>query len=492
MKTLGIAFLAALAASIAACGGGTGGTGVTSGSGGTNAVSIGVMQTTNSVAVSTVNGVNFAVGNAQITIDGTSATPAALQSGMVAKILGQINDDGVTGTAQVVQVETEVRGTVQTHDSGAVPPVFTVVGQTVFVDDLTVFANFSSVTPTPSDAVAALQNGTSVVEVHGLRDASGNIFASRVELLAGPNALGDELRGTVAAAPAPTLTAFTLQNGTTTISVDFTGAMISPTGATVTANEIVEIHGSFNGMTFSATLVNVEDNAQFQHVAGEEYSIEGQVSGCAGVSPCASFSVGKQAVQTGLSTQFVNGTAADLADNITVEAEGHQFNGNALVAEKIEFQRPRVVLTGQVTAVTGTIVAGTGNTGSVTVLGNAVQITTLTDVRTNNAITTADRVEVRGFLDSTGAVVAEQIDDNPSGNPNRDTVQAVVTAVNGNVLTVLGINADVTHAAFEGVGTNTLTAFLAAITPGSTLVKLSGAFTASPNTMAVDEAELED
>jgi ABC-type cobalamin transport system ATPase subunit len=69
----------------------------------------------------------------------------------------------------------------------------------------------------------------------------------------------------------------------------------------------------------------------------------------------------------------------------------------------------------------------------------------------------------------------------------------VVTAVNGNVLTVLGINGDVTLATFEGAGPSTLTAFLAAITPGSTLVKLSGAFTAgSPSTMAVDEAELED
>jgi len=189
----------------------------------------------------------------------------------------------------------------------------------------------------------------------------------------------------------------------------------------------------------------------------------------------------------------VNGTAADLADNITVEAEGHQFAGNTLVAEKIEFQRARVILTGQVTTVTGTIVAGTGNTGLVTVLGNVVQITTLTDVRATGGITTADRVEVQGFVDGTGTVVAERIDDNPSGNPNRDTVQAVVTAVNGNVLTVLGIKADVTQAAFGGSGPNNLTAFLAAITPGSTLVKLSGVFAAgSPSTMAVDEAELEN
>src|SRR5215471_10245913 len=150
MKALRITVFAALAALLASCGGGTGGTGVTTPTP-SNAVSIGVM-TKGSVIV---NGVHFDDNAATIKIDDTSKTPADLQSGMVVRLRGEINDDRVTGTAQIVNVSTEVRGTVQTHNGTTVPPTFTVVGQTVFVDDLTVFANFGP-SPTPAGAVSQL------------------------------------------------------------------------------------------------------------------------------------------------------------------------------------------------------------------------------------------------------------------------------------------------------------------------------------------------
>jgi len=187
MKTpLLITLLIGALLALANCGGGTGGTGATNGS--TTAVSIGVM-TKGSIIV---NGVHFDDSTASIRIDDRAGTSAELQSGMVVKVRGQINDDRINGVAQQVKVENEVRGTVQTHDPAAVPPSFTVIGQTVLVDDLTVFANFSSPTITPSAAVAALDDGTSVVEVHGLRDSAGKIHASRVELVA-PGVNTDEL-----------------------------------------------------------------------------------------------------------------------------------------------------------------------------------------------------------------------------------------------------------------------------------------------------------
>src|SRR5215831_14319639 len=144
MKRLRIAVFAALTALLVSCGGGTGGTGVTS-TPPSNAVSIGVM-TKGSVIV---NGVHFEDNTATIQIDDTPKTPADLQSGMVVRLRGEINDDKVTGTAQIVNVSTEVRGTVQTHNAATIPPTFTVVGQTVFVDDVTVFANFGA-SPTPA------------------------------------------------------------------------------------------------------------------------------------------------------------------------------------------------------------------------------------------------------------------------------------------------------------------------------------------------------
>ena len=479
LSTLLIGALLALAS----CGGGTGGTGATGGS--TNGVSIGVM-TKGSIIV---NGVHFDDSTATIRIDDRAGTSAELQSGMVVKVRGQINDDRINGVAQQVEAESEVRGTVQTHDSAAVPPSFTVIGQTVLVDDLTVFANFSSPTIAPSVAVAALDDETSVVEVHGLRDSAGKIRASRVELIA-PGVNIDELRGTISGLSGST---FTL-NG---VTVDFSGATITPTGATLANGQPVEVHGSFNSnsMTFVATRVDREDleDVQFEHAAGEEFEIEGQVSGCGTSNPCTSFSVGSQAVQANANTRFENGSAADLADDVRVEAEGHQFSGTTLIAEKIEFKRTRVILTGAVTAINGTI----PGTGTITVLGKTVQITTLTEVVTNDSITTADRVEVRGFVDSGGNIVAERVDDNPGGG-NKDIVQARVTDEVGTTLTLLTINADLSTAnQFSDTNELPITraAFLAAVTPaapGGTLVKVKGTFNSGTNTIAVEEAELEN
>ncbi len=487
MNTLRFVLSALLAAFIVAgCGGGTGGTGVTNG-GPTNAVSIGVMAKGSVI----VNGVHFDDSTANIQVENHAGNSNDLQNGKLVKVRGQINDDRVTGVARQVKVEPEVRGTVQTTNPSAVPPSFTVGGQIILVDDLTGFANLPA---SPSAAVGALVGGTSVVEVHGLRDANGSIHASRVELLSA-NPFGDELRGTVVS---PTATTFTLRNGAVDVSVSYTAGAVFPTGATLSAGQAVEVHGSFTGTTtFTATRVDIEDleDVQFEHAAGEEFEIEGQVSGCGSANPCTSFSVGNQAVQTNASTRFENGSTADLGDGVRVEAEGHTFSGSTLVAEKITFKRTRVILTGAAT-VTGLI----PGSGTLQIFGKSIQITSFTEIDQTGGITSGEQVEVRGFIDSNGNIVAERIDDNPSGG-NKDIVQARVTAESGNVLTLLvGINADLTGAT-QFSDTNelpiTLTAFLTAVTPaaapaGGTLVKVKGTFNSGNNTIAVEEAELEN
>jgi len=129
-------------------------------------------------------------------------------------------------------------------------------------------------------------------------------------------------------------------------------------------------------------------------------------------------------------------------------------------------------------------------------MGKTVLVTTLTEIKTNNSITIADRVEVRGYVDSSGAIVAERVEDNAGGNATRVILQARVTAENGNVLTLLGINATLS-AGTTFSGAPDLATFLAAVTPaaapGGTLVKVTGTFTpGAPGTIAAEEAELED
>ena len=90
-----IGLVAAIVLTVSACGGGTGGTGTTGGTGGTG-VSIGVMTKGSTI----VNGVRFEDTTANIFIDDKPKTAAALQTGMVVKVLGTVNDDGINGTAQ--------------------------------------------------------------------------------------------------------------------------------------------------------------------------------------------------------------------------------------------------------------------------------------------------------------------------------------------------------------------------------------------------------
>ena len=212
MNTPRLVPAAALAAFIAACGGGTGGTGVTSGTT-PNALSIGVNQQSGGAVV---NGVSFNAAGASITIDNIQGkTVADLRNGMVLAVRGQINSDSVTGVAQQVEAEIEVRGTVQSVDPTA--QSFLVLGQTVFVNDQTVFANVSRL----SDLTA----GSSVVEVSGLRDAANNVRGTRIELVSS-GVSPDELRGTINNLVG---SMFTL-NG---INVDASGAnvIVTPAGS---------------------------------------------------------------------------------------------------------------------------------------------------------------------------------------------------------------------------------------------------------------------
>ena len=477
-------------ATLAACrgSGGSDTTANSGGSGGTGvaAVSTGVM-TKGSVIV---NGVRFEDTTANITIDDTPKTPADLADGMVVTVRGRINDDRVTGTAERVEVENEVRGTVQSTNSATVPPSFVVVGQTVLVDDQTVYGNFSPASPTA--AVNALVALTTVVEVHGQRDSTGNIRASRIEIVT-PGAFIDEVRGRIQTGTL-TPTSFTLQNGTTGITVTYSGATtISPAGASLAEGALVEVHGNFSGGTFAATKIDLEDSEDdsLRPTASDDVEIEGFVTGFTGHP--GTFTINGRTIQTTSATSFVNGTALDLDNNVKVEAEGH-MSGTTLVAEKIKFKRTRVILTDDA-VVTGTI----PGTGTLQVLGKSVQIASFTEIDAAGGITNGERVEVRGYVDSGGNIVAERINDNAGGG-NKAILQGRVTAEAGNILTILGINADLTGATqFQDVNDQPLAgglaAFLAAVTPAAgdnpgTLVKVKGDYAAG--TITVEEAELEN
>jgi len=460
MKTLQFAFLAAAAAlTISGCGGGTGGTG----SGGdtpTSAVSMGVMAKGSVI----VNGVRFEDTTANISIDDTPKTAADLRDGMVVRVVGAVNADGITGTAQRVEAQIEVRGTPTSVDPAANPQSLVVLGQTVFVDDQTVYSNLAD--------FGAITTST-LIEVHGLRDTGSRIRATRIE--ANTTQMGDstvdEIRGVVSGGAGTSPTAFNLG----TQAVNASAAVIAPAGASYANGDIVEVHCSGRpcapGGVFQASRIEVEsaEDSGSQPGSGQRFEAEGLISGFGG-HPGNFFVAGTPVTTTG-STRFEGGIATDLANDIKVEAEG-TWNGSALVASKIEFKRTVIRLQGVVANVVG-------QTFDLQIANNTYVVKIERDSLTDGALPPAgpDCVQVRGQR-KIGApaltVTAGRIEAS-CGNGDRHFIQAPVELENAETtITLLGFLLDVSNPTdtpqYQDVNDQpiTRTVFFNTVTPATT------------------------
>jgi len=434
-----MALIAAIVLAVSACGGGTGGTGSGGGgTGGTSAVSTGVMAKGSVI----LNGVRYEDTTANILIDDTPKTAADLRNGMVVKVLGTVSDDGINGTAQQVKALIEVRGLPTSVDPNASPQSLVVLGQTVIVDDQTVYSNLAG--------FGAITTST-LIEVHGLRDTAGRIRATRIE--ANQAQMGDdtvdEIRGVVSGAAGSNATTFNLGSQ----AVSAIGAVIAPTGASYQNGSVVEVHCTVRpcvsgGGEFQASRVEVEsaEDSAFQPGSGQRFEVEGLISG---FNPGSSnFSVAGTPVITTGSTRFEGGISTDLANDIKVEAEG-AWNGSALVASKIEFKRSVVRLQGVVTV-------SNANSFNLQIGAPAAarNVTVEVDSFTQGTVpgTGPNCVQVRGQRKFGGSlvVVAGEVDNGCSQGGDH-VLQALVEAKAEPNLTLLGFSVNVTGAQFRNL-----------------------------------------
>src|SRR5216683_3107418 len=179
---------------LASCGGGTGGAGVTG--------SFGTITAFGSVFV---NGVEFSTSGATIVLDDNPATESNLRVGMVVTVSGPRS--GSSGSATRIEVDDAVKGFVEAKlDANH----WTVMGQTVLVDDQTRFEN--NVQPGVGE----------FAEVHGLVVADGTISGGFIEKKNGPPFPAFEVKGFV---KNQNDTAKTFQIGT--LTVNYNGALIN-------------------------------------------------------------------------------------------------------------------------------------------------------------------------------------------------------------------------------------------------------------------------
>ena len=291
---------------LASCGGGTNGTG------GSGVTSTGTITAFGSIFV---NGVEFSTGGATIVRDGNPATESNLRVGMVVTVNG--SRSGSSGSATRIEVDDALKGFVEAKVD---PNHWTVMGQTVLVDDRTRFEN--NVQPGVGD----------FAEVHGLVVADGTISGGFIEKKNAPF-------------PAFEVKGFVKNHNDASKTFDIGTLTVNYSNATI--NDMPNPAGNaWNGLLVEAkgntcaaapvcgtlTAGKVEPNGPQMREAAE-FEIEGFVTSLTSTSD---FVVGNQRVVTTGSTRFEGGVVGDIAVGVKLEVEG-VLAGGVLTASKVEF-----------------------------------------------------------------------------------------------------------------------------------------------------------
>jgi len=338
--------------------------------------------------------------------------------------------------AQSVSYEEIIQGPVSNLDINA--GTFTVLGQNVITDNLTSFDD--DIVP---EDITGLSDG-SIVEISGVRDANGDIRATRIDI--SDDADGDfEVHGIVENLD---LVAMTFNIGD--LMVGFAGAELDDFGPNGIQNgDLVEIEGStfLNDGTFVATEVENENDDEDDREGDDDD--EAEISGLVtAIDSATRFTIGTTTVIITDSTEFEDGSASNIVLNASVEAEG-RFNDNGeLIAEEIEFEERSD------TEVEGRVGAIDAVNQTVTVGGITFAITDTTKFEDDdddlnqsfgfNDLAVGDEVEIDGFVDTSGALIATKIerDDDESENDEEDEkeveIEGAISEIGPNSLIVVG------------------------------------------------------
>lgn len=473
MRTRGIiatVIAIVLAMAFSGCGGG-GGPAPT----GTPGVSKGVITGLGSIIV---NGVKFNVSGATIRMDDNPGIENDLKVGMVVAVKGTIDDASRTGTATRVEFADNLEGPVTSIDLAA--NTLAVLGQTVKVLPATVFED--------TTGIAAL-TVNNIVEVSGFPDAAGAIQATRIELkLAAPAAATPiEVKGTVASLDTA---ARTFMIGALTVSYGSAALRDFPAGGIANGQfvEVKSVFGQLAGSTLTAVTVELEPG--IEAAENERVEVEGIVMNFVAGATTSTFTV------NGVNVSAANSLLAGVVNGVEVEVKGNFVNG-VLVATQVKLEEEDIIkIEGDVTAVDAAA-------GTVTVLGIPVTVTADTELKDGSSahvrvfglanVVVGDHLEIVGFLDADGRVVASKLE---RRDPNvQKIVQGPVSAASqaNNTLIVLGVTVNTAGAQFEDMNdaTTTAAAFFGATIPNKTVVKAKGTVFAS-NILTATEVEIEE
>lgn len=305
---------------LAACGGG----------GGSGAQSVAPASVTGvvsgTVGALTVGGAAMTISG-PVTVNGKTGTIADVQPGDVIVASTTRQTAGLTSfTATAADIRIEVESSISSID--LLNSTLTVAGQTILVDALTRLYDDNSDDSYSSLTLADFVVGN-YVEVSGARQESGAILATRIErkrLRAGqPGYTGIELYGNIVGLDTVART-FTIGS----LLVDYSAASIE--GAL--ANDIrVEVNGTLNGSTLTASRVEVKRN---EGNRGSEVEVEGPVSDL----DTATQTFTALGYRVSYAGARVRGTLIDGA-RIEVEGRFDAADANLIIAREVKVKQRR-------------------------------------------------------------------------------------------------------------------------------------------------------
>jgi len=464
---------------VSACGG-DGSLGVAEGIGGSGFISSGTVTGFGSVFV---NGVEFETNSAIFEIEDASLSQSDLRIGMVVQVEGTINPDGITGTATGIQYSDDIEGPISSIDVNVdlAEKTLNVLGKTVIISDAeTAFEGVTYADIAPDN----------VIEVSGFIDQSGALRASYIELKSTSfnSASIFEIKGFINNLSG---TSFTVQG----INVDASAANISDLPTGLQNNVLVEVKGTYDGTTISATEVDAENNDL--SVDADEVELEGLITRYVDNSD---FDVNGIPIDTVTANAVFTPAAPVLQEGDKVEVEGTILNG-VLIAMEVEVRGGNA----EASAKVGSINLANNSFTMAILTGQSitVQLTTSTRMEDDagsddhlllSELQVNDFVDVRGFESGVSTITATQVK-RESEVKEVELQGLVATPVPTTSVTVLGVTFLVDgDTDYENANDALVSqaAFIVAATSGTVVSIKDKIFPDGNPVGTADEVEIED
>jgi hypothetical protein len=432
--------IALLLAALAACGGSGSSDAPGPGPAATNQTTVGQITGFGSIYV---NGIEFETFGASYEVDDAMASDDdALAVGMVVKVEGSVNADGLTGTAMKVSYDDDIEGPVERLAPGADAgtKTFVVMGVTVVADSNR--TNFESDDPNFSFETIADMD---VVEVSGDYGTDGSLYATYIEeQSADDNEY--EAKGVVSEyITGGDAFVLILRNGSTLNVRLAPNAQIPSAG--IDNEQFVEVEGTIDDPvadpnTLTAFKVELEDDDRL-----DDDDSEIEVKGMLNYDATAdTWSVKGIELAFGEGTEYKPASLEDMiadqsAAGMTVEVEGEKV-GDVLQVEEIELEEDELEFKGdvEIKAVDGTLTLSFGAAeGNVSVIVNGETMYRDDDAVESfnyDSINVGDKVDIEARWGDGGMAYASTLHlEDDLGYE----IEGPVDAVSDVSLTVLGV-----------------------------------------------------